>query len=747
MLRLVVFSLFLLCCMTENVVPPHGTGLESNNVLEYPVESTNTNQQFICSDNNLGLYCGFFYSYVIQCWSFHSEKVYETKTEGLTMAVYDEKTNHLIYASGLTTDFTIHGYNLQTQEEVFSIPTDIDQDGGDWYVNSNLGSFYTQELDSFKNKLRRRDSTTGAIISTPSSQFYSAESYFNCYVVDNYNKLACGPQNSADICDNAQTYEIVLLDAETLEQQCSITRSMNRYSGAFYSNTRYIYIYDDTSSCNHTGTDISGYNLSCEQLWRVPVDFEIVTFSYDLQNQAIYMYSGNMIHKAAENDFSSMESAEIFEFDESAAYNFYNVFQPYYVFVGVDDASNLNFWGQTSETEFSFIQFDSGLKQTKVSYSAPGSLMASIYQSFLTVTNQGIMFQYSSAPPNDLPEGHIMNVMSAADGYWSLADTLSTLLLVLSFIIAIVLSIKHCALGEDPEGWNKRKLFDVLCTVITTFGLILVTVIISIAQMEISSTITDNTEMFDSKLEGFADAYVAHCTSATATATDIGLCTCTDPEEEFQASSCIGSSCLNSPGMSCADYLMETCDCYDSLYQWNCESCEYLNDNTCTANATSTTTVNPVASKQWEKCQKHFAKPTKLLNANFYLLIISTCIIVALQLVNIALKLDNTICDLFTSVLSVIFALVQFIIIIVGFSYASQASSDCISEVMSDLPGCVLTSPTVLTMESDAAAALKNAYGNLYTAPIMFILSTLPDIWPLLHTTATKFFRKDYQSI
>ena len=190
--------------------------------------------------------------------------------------------------------------------------------------------------------------------------------------------------------------------------------------------------------------------------------------------------------------------------------------------------------------------------------------------------------------------------------------------------------------------------------------------------------------------------------------------------------------------MACNTLLEQSCDCADSLYQWNC-NCEYNIDGTCTSNVTSSSTLNPTANQSWETCRHSFDIPSLILNISFYLVIICAIIILILNFFQILFKFDNPILDFIITILSLLFAFIQFILLVIGSFYLGDKG--CIGGVIENLPGCTLiysTTNNVISMENTARAYLGNAYINLVSSPIMFIISAIPDLLALFVCCANR---------
>ena len=741
-------------------VPQYGLGPSSGNPFEFEEQlSSNTNfESFICSDSSLEIFCGLFRinNYIhVQCWTFEAKLYFEVNTEIIYYAdyaaVYDNAKKTIIYRSLSSGVSMIIGYSLISQTNLFAINA---VGMGPWLANDYLGLFYMSSSYGTEGEkvMQAFNSTSGAAMPTTSTPalFHYGER-FSCLLLERGNKIACGPIEVAgeyDPCiDGDGVYPVknlFILNASTLELDCSI----RRYISSMFSNGKFLYIYDSSDSCAHVGRDMVGYDAKCEALWRSPVDISYIkTFSYDLNLNFLYLYNGSELYQVTEN-LSEIKSVKIFTpYLPEAWENPPGLdYLPFDDFVGIDSASDIYVWGHNAQT-VELRKYNFNLKEVKnARYSSTltyGSELDYDDPKCLSLTNNG--FMYLASFDNVSPK--IVTYFVTDSGSWTWVDSLSVALLVISLVVAIALSIKHCVLGADPVGWNKRKCCDAFCIILLTIGLLLVNIFTCLNQIGLMAQIESETVMFDVNLEKFYEESMIPCSNASTISSAVGLCTCDDASNEYRSSSCVSSSCLNSVGISCDLYLQETCDCSNSMYQWQC-ACDYTVDNNCAANATSIAKINPDAESRWKYCQTHFARPTNLLKVNFYLLLVSAGVIALLQLLNIIRKLDSTFLEVLVTVASLIFATTQFLVLFIGFSYVAS-SDDCIENVLAELPGCVLNSQATnyIAMQFDAVISLQNAYRNLFITPFMFLLSVIADVWALFYIIRNLIKKRRYKEI
>ena len=348
----------------------------------------------------------------------------------------------------------------------------------------------------------------------------------------------------------------------------------------------------------------------------------------------------------------------------------------------------------------------------------------------ISLTTDGLLFY--ALFNNGMNNATLFAVQTERGLEWEFASIFSIIVLILSLLFAFGLMIKHKIAGADPSGWNKKKIPDLLATLVTILGIIIITVINGYAQTSSASTIQTNTVPFSMNLGEFYNEYMGNCSSSSTGGlpSNISLCTCNDPDDIYRTSNCTPSFCSNSANYQCSSLLQQSCDCKDSIYIWSCD-CSYNVDGSCSANATSTSNYNSIPNDTWNQCRKSFSVPSFILTFSFYYSIVASSILVLLLFIQILLKFDFPLLDLLLTICSLFFAFSQFFLILIGKAFIS--SPTCVETLMSVLPACSLTAAgsQVTSMEVTAAAYLNNAYNNLLTAPLMFIISALPDLLSL----------------
>ena len=401
-------------------------------------------------------------------------------------------------------------------------------------------------------------------------------------------------------------------------------------------------------------------------------------------------------------------------------------------FAGVDQTSTLYFInGTTTSIEILGYSYDSWKNHTSKHFQS--SISGALYIQVISLIPEGIQVILGDGYSYYDWEG-IISIVSESNDWWRITSILSKVFIPLTFLFSFAIMIKHLLRGEDGKGWNKSKIFDILNSVLIIVSVIFITVTTCAAQVEIVANINANTVPFQNDLGGFYANYLGNvCVNPTYPTNSVGLCTCTDTDQNYQLDSpCLQDACNNGATSTCTSYLAQGCDCYHSVYQWQCTNCIYQVNDSCTVDANNLSSYSIQANEQWKDCQKYYAKPTTILNVNFYVLITSAVIIVILNFIQIIVRYDSPLFDLLLTVTSIVLAFIQFLLILIGTIFVSlNVSGDCVQNTVDDLPGCELTSSDVLSMESLATTYLQNAYQNLYASPIIFIVSAIPDLLSL----------------
>lgn len=682
----------------------------------------NTEITPICSDDELQISCflaewynNVFHSY-ITCTSYTSAFYwgsYIKANSGPSRVAYNPQKYSLIFwdESG-----NLVSFNLQGKNYIFNTTLICDDDD---YVTcsvttSNLNNgdyFYSYKLVydslSFTNYpvLEVRNSTSGASLK-------SLDITVN-YLYDIGNNIAIGFVQFED-----DTEGFSILDPITLDYVCNASIPTTDVLNGFHSNTKYINI--DTYA-----PDLFTYDENCNALWRMPF-YSITTiaaydfvdnfygfgYGYDIELQE---YLQSIFQVPISSEAPNLEDIEYITFSTS------------FLLAGIDSTSTL-FFANITDTDLQIysISHDSWKNTSKPEYSMEidGGFNVLYDEYFiLNLISSGIQFYISSDFRG------IVSVQSSANEWWDTTNVMSYILVPITFIFSIIIMIKHMLRGEDGKGWEKSKILDVINSILVCISIIFITLTICIAQVQLINDINDNTVAFSKDLGEFYETYLQSCGTTTSDALD--LCTCDDTDSQYKSSSCRASSCPVDEN-TCFDYLEYTCDCYHSVYQWSCLNCDYLVNGSCTVDLQNLPSYTTLANEQWKDCQHYYDTPTLILNINFFVLIGSAIFLVILNIIQIVLAYDVVIFDLILTSSSLLLAFLQFLLILIGAVYVSLGQNgNCTSNVLDLLPGCIVKSSNVLDMEILASTYLNNAYTNLFTSPIIFLISALPDLLSL----------------
>ena len=131
--------------------------------------------------------------------------------------------------------------------------------------------------------------------------------------------------------------------------------------------------------------------------------------------------------------------------------------------------------------------------------------------------------------------------------------TISFIILGIGIVIAIGMTLKHKIMGEDPKGWNKRKIVELVAAVITSLGIIIITSLVCFSQLGSIQIVNDNTQLFENSLSEYYESnLLLPCSSPSMNISSIDLCTCSDSSSEYQNDGCLQGLCTNSIEISCS---------------------------------------------------------------------------------------------------------------------------------------------------------------------------------------------------
>ena len=716
-----IFVSFFTCTLAQELYLPYSfQSFDGDNLLTYKNPNTYYSESIftVCTDQSLAITCFYTEPAQIICTPFTGSSIVEAIPLDLpnnsdinSLISYNYKKTSLLYYNG----GSIYSTNLASNFTQIMI-SDVDCASQSCQLatseQNNGDIFYFKQGTTLQS---RNFTSNGAVIGTTD---LLTPYYFQLFDYD--DSIAVGP-----IIDEDNNYGYALLDTVSLDTIClsNVFESMN----GFYGNNKYIVMFTDGN--------LYTYVQNCTGSWRLPVDnYPSIFATFDWNNNFYFAYQ-----KYNENYALVTNVAQVSLSKQPQTLTLpYITLQNSAMFAGVDNTSTVYFSnGTSSSMKILGFAYDSWKNKTSVELEvdiASGAI-DSFPISIIPGGIQVIVGAYGYNNGEDPWQG-ILSIVSESNEWWKITSIFTYVFLPLSFIFSIGIMIKHLLRGEDGKGWKKAKIFDILNSLLIIIGIIFITVVTCAAQVQIVANINSNTVPFDNDLGGFYSNYLENSctiTNTSTTTTPIGLCTCTDTQSQYQTGTpCKQSGCDNSYDGTCSDYLQSNCDCYHSVYKWECTNCNYQFNSSCTVDLTNTQSYTNLANQQWELCQKYYATPTKILNVNFYVLICSAVILVILNFIQIILKYDSPLFDLILTVSSIVSAFLQFLLILTGTIYVSlNANSDCVTSTLNDLPGCQLISSDILSMESLSTTYLENAYRNLYASPAIFIISAIPDLLSL----------------
>ena len=720
----------------NNYAPFPGVGPDDKNIYVFQHESVIGQYQvgyIICENTAFDITCLNAGSTAIQCVSNQGQQIYLGPMAygyGSSPAICDRKLQILVYAAqsdSFSDSVTITAVNMRNFTEILyanTISTSTYQSTylGFWVVNEETGVFYTNS----GTYIQALDTATGVVkASTFNDYDPSMMLLTNNHLVTSSSVLIYG-----NYYGNTY-YKFTVFNATTLTAKCNFNRtSLNQLN----TDNEKIYVFSGYE--NSVGINLYSYNTNCEGIWRYPLPNyfeENPDFSYS--PGFIYFFDGLNFTKVNANDPSKYKVLVLNDPLND------QLIDQHFSFMGIDNQTDIYFSSlRGDQTYYTIRKYNEDFKVALEFDYVPvleNNTKVSDYSNIVSLTNSGFLISlhlYQRNNPN-FNENYLNAIQTDKGFNWQFLSIVSLVTLILTFLVAFALMLKHLLLGPDPEGWNKRKLFDLLGTLLTCCGIALITFAVCYAQVGLMETVNENTTIFDLSIVEFYNQYIASCDTLGITTTPpsaADLCTCYNASNYCNSTCTAKGTCTNDYNYSCYYLLEESCDCKDAFYQYQCE-CDYNFDGTCTIAYTGgNSSVNPVASKEWDSCRKSFITPSNILNYNFYIVIAFGAILLLLNLLQILFKFDCPLFDFVLTITSLIFATVQFIILIVGNNRLPD-NYGCISSVIQTLPGCAIryTSNNAYQMETTALAYLSNAYLNLVSSPLIFFISALPDLLAL----------------